>query len=89
MDFLGFLVFCVGAIGVLLGGLWFLVEAFQENVLLGLLCIFFPPLQLIFLLFYWNKAGKPFLIQLAGIVVIVAGVLMVGAQVHAAGVLIG
>ena len=42
-----------------------LLVAFQENVSWGVGCLFVPFVSLIFLMIYWDNAGKPFLVQLA------------------------
>ncbi len=76
MEVIGMMLFGVGLIMGLIGGIWFLVVAFQENVLWGLGCLFVPFVSLIFLIMHCDKAGKPFLIQLAGVVPMVAGVAM-------------
>ncbi len=80
MEVLGMMLMVVGIIGALIGGIWFLVVAFQESVLWGLGCLFVPFVSLIFLIMHWDKAGKPFLIQLAGIVPMVVGMIMMGPQ---------
>ena len=78
MEVLGSILMGVGGIVALIGGIWFLIIAFQESVLWGLGCIFVPFVSLIFLIMHWDKAGKPFLIQLAGIVPMVMGTVMMG-----------
>jgi len=60
------------------GGLWFLVVAFQESPLWGLGCLLVAPVSLIFLILHWDEAGKPFLVQLAGIVPMFIGIAMMG-----------
>ncbi|MCA9197254.1 MAG: hypothetical protein KDA87_06935 [Planctomycetales bacterium] len=58
------------------GGIWFLIAAFSESILWGIGCLLFSPVSLVFLVLHWNRAYKPFLVQLAGLAPIVAGVLM-------------
>ncbi len=63
----------VGAVLMLIGGLWLIIEAFKESILWGLGCIFIPIAGLIFVLMHWDKAGKPFLIQVAGVALFALG----------------
>ena len=79
MEILGMILVGIGGITVLVGSIWFLVVTFQESLLWGLGCMFVPFVSLIFLVSHWDKAGKPFLIQLAGIVPFVAGSMMMPA----------
>ena len=76
MEFLGMILMGVGSIVSLVGGIMFLIVAFQESILWGLGCLFIPFVALIFLIMFWDKASKPFLIQLAGIVPIFVGMLI-------------
>ncbi len=78
MAILGLILFVVGLIVALVGGIWFLVVAFQESILWGLGCLLFSPVSLIFLIMHWDEAGKPFLVQLAGIVPMFAGMMIMG-----------
>ncbi len=76
MEVIGTMLLFVGLIMVLIGGIWFLVVAFQENVLWVLAGFFFPFVWLIFLFMHYDKAEQPFLIQLAGVVVSIGGAAM-------------
>jgi hypothetical protein len=79
MEALGMLLLVVGIAGSLVGGIWFLVVAFQESVLWGLGCLFCSVVSLIFLIMHWDKAYKPFLVQLVSAVpLIIASLLMEG-----------
>jgi len=78
MEIIGLILCLVGGITAIVGGIWFLVVAFQESPLWGLGCIFFPPVSLFFLISHWDEAGKPFLVQLAGFVPMFVGMLMMG-----------
>ncbi len=80
MDFVGMILMAVGGIIMLVGSIWFLVVAFQESLLWGLGCIFVPFVSLVFLIMHWGKAGKPFLVQLAGLVPMIAASIMMGAS---------
>ena len=81
MEVIGMILFFVGAIVAGIGGIWFLIAAFQESVLWGLGCLFLGPVSLIFLILHWDTAGKPFLVQLAGVVPMFAGMMMMGPSV--------
>jgi hypothetical protein len=78
MEVIGLILMVVGIIVAIIGGIWFLIVAFQESVLWGLGCLFFSPVSLIFLIMHWDEAGKPFLVQLAGVVPMFAGMMMMG-----------
>ena len=66
----------IGGILALIGGLWFLVAAFKESVLWGLAVFFLPFVGLIFLILHWDKAAKPFLVELLGAGLFIAGMVM-------------
>ena len=76
MGFLATALIGIGGIIMLVGGIWVLVIAFQESVLWGLGSLFIPFVSLIFVAMHWDKAGKPFLISLAGLVPYLIGVAM-------------
>ncbi len=80
MEFVGMILMAVGGIVMLVGSIWFLVVAFQESLLWGLGSILVPFVSLIFLIMHWDKAGKPFLIQLAGVVPMIVGSFLMGAS---------
>lgn len=68
---MGALVMVLMAVGFLLlmiGGIVFLVKAFQVSVLWGLAVLFIPFASLVFLFKYWEEARKPFLAQLLGLI---------------------
>lgn len=78
MELVGMALIVVGAIVSLVGGIWFLIEAFKESPLWGIGCIVVPLVSLFFLILHWDRAGKPFLIQLAGAVPLIAGIFIAG-----------
>jgi hypothetical protein len=55
----------------LIGGIWFMVAAFQESIVWGLACLFLPVAWLFFLFLHWGEAKQPFLLSLAGAVCVV------------------
>lgn len=63
----------LGFVIMLIGGLWVLIEAFKESILWGLGCLFIPIVTLVFVIMHWDKAGKPFLIQIVGMVIFAVG----------------
>jgi len=71
----GFLYY-VGYFIMILGWIWFLLESFGESIWWGLGCLFLPFVGLIFLILHWERAGRPFLVQLAGLAVAIVGVFM-------------
>lgn len=76
MFMIGILVLVVGAIIAVISGIWILVLAFQESLLWGLGSLFIPFVSLVFVIMHWDKAGKPFLINLGGGVLVGLGALM-------------
>lgn len=78
MEMVGLALVVVGAIVAVVGSIWFLVVACSESILWGLGCFFVPFVSLIFLVMHWNKAAKPFLLNLGGIVLIVLGSILGG-----------
>ena len=63
----------IGALASLVGGIWFLVVAFRQSVVWGLVVIFVPFASLVFLVKYWREAKTSFFVQLIGSVIYVAG----------------
>ncbi|MDT8389353.1 MAG: hypothetical protein RRC34_02475 [Lentisphaeria bacterium] len=70
------ILFFIGVMVTSLGFFLFMMEAFKENMLWGLGCLIIAPLQLIFLLLYWDVAGKPFLIEAAGFALLCLGLFL-------------
>ncbi|HWF18825.1 MAG TPA: hypothetical protein VG754_06130 [Verrucomicrobiae bacterium] len=68
----------IGRIVALIGGIMFLIVAFQESVLWGIGCLLVPFVSLIFLVLHWAEAKKTFFIQLAGLALVFIGVLIGG-----------
>ncbi len=69
--------FAIGGLVSLVGGIWLLVVAFQEHILWGLGSLLVPFVSLIFVIMYWNKSWKPFGLQLVGVLVSVGGFLLI------------
>jgi len=63
----------VGVLGVVGGGIGIVYLAFCESIRLGFACLLIPPLVLMFTVTRWDKARKPFYLQLGGALLIVLG----------------
>jgi hypothetical protein len=75
---MGILLLVIGAILMFIGGIWLLIEQFKESVLWGLGSIFVPFVALVFVIMHWDVSKRPFLIQVAGIVLLVIGAALSG-----------
>ena len=65
-----------GVILALAGWIWFLVLAFQEDAMWGIGCLLCSIVQLIFLIRNIHETWKPFVIQLAGGILVGIGRVM-------------
>lgn len=63
----------IGALITVISGLIFLATAFNTSVLWGLGCIFVPFVSLLFLVMNWDVAKRPFIVNLIGTVLALAG----------------
>ena len=76
---MGLLLLIPGVILAVIGGFWLLVVAWRESPLWGLGAFLVPIVGLIYALMHWEDAKAPFLTQAGGVVLIIAGrVLMQG-----------
>ena len=66
---------------IVVGRIWIIVLAFQCDSATGALCIFFPFYTLRFVAENQDDAGKPFLVLVIGVLMMVSGVL-IGMAVH-------
>jgi hypothetical protein len=71
MAFLGMILFGIGLILALIGGLWIVVIAFKESVIWGLGSLLIPLVALIFVAQHWAAAKKPFIVEVVGIGLII------------------
>jgi hypothetical protein len=55
------------------GGIMFLVVAFQDDTLQGILCLFVPCYSLFYLISHFEEEKIPFLINIAGFVMVMIG----------------
>jgi hypothetical protein len=70
---IGMVVMFVGVAIAVIGGIWLLVVAFQESVGWGIACLLIPFVSLVFVIMHWDKAKKPFLVNLLGAAIIIVG----------------
>lgn len=64
--------YCLGWVLVVLGEAWIVMAASQEGILWGIGCVFFFPLQLIYVARNWKETKIGFSFLLAGIAVEIA-----------------
>lgn len=81
MQLLGSITVWAGLILLLLGGLLFIVVAFKESILWGLGVLFLPIASLIFLIFHWDTAKRPFFWQLGGMLLVMIGAMAFHARI--------
>jgi len=65
--------FYLGLVIALIGGIWLLVVTFKKSVWWGLGSLFIPLVGLIFVIMNWQLTKTPFLVYLAGVVLLVIG----------------
>ena len=68
----------LGGIMAVVGGIWLIVLAFRKSVLWGLLCLFISPASIVFAIQNWAISQRPFLIEIAGVVVLFIGMALSG-----------
>jgi hypothetical protein len=79
MSMILLLVLVMGMILAFAGGLWLLISAFHQSLVWGLACLFLAPIStLIFIIMHWQEAKKPFLLWLAGLVLLIGPVIKMG-----------
>jgi hypothetical protein len=76
---LGGLLAFVGLILATGGQIWFLIVAFQEDFMAGILCLFVPFYALYFLITNLETAGRAFLINVVGMLMLITGLAAMGA----------
>jgi hypothetical protein len=64
------LLYLGGALAIV-GGIWLLVVTFKISILWGIGSLLLPLVSLIFVIMNWQATKKPFLIQLAGVALVV------------------
>src|SRR5262249_46161757 len=71
---LAFVPMVLGSLVALAGGLWFLMLAFQDSAVAGLLCLFVPFYSLFYLVTHFDEVKRPFFLQLVGGLIVGMGV---------------
>lgn len=66
----------------MVGFIWFVVVAFQESVGTGLLVLFVPFYSLYFVVTRWEYAGRPFLLNLVGALLLGVSCVLTGIRLH-------
>ena len=66
MEIIGQSIGYVGLGMMIIGSIWFLVVAFQQDILWGIACVLIPFVSLVYLVKYWNTASRPFITWVAG-----------------------
>ena len=77
MAIVAMMLYAIGSVIAIVGGIWIVVIAFQDSVLWGLLCLFIPCVALYYVITHWEKTKKPFLIEVVGGVICAVGSLLV------------
>lgn len=72
----------IGALIMLVGGVMVLIKAFQKSILWGLGSLCVPFVSLVFVILNWSEpqVKKGFLIQIGGLVIYIAGIVLGGAN---------
>ncbi len=73
VTFLGLLFLGLGLVTSLVSSIWYVIAAFSADVLWGLGVLFLPPVSVLFLIFRADKAARPFVLGLVGLVFTVLG----------------
>ena len=68
-------VFYLGIVLNVVGGIWFFFLAFRESILWGLGCIFVPFVALFFLFKHWKDAARPLLLCVLGAILFLSAVI--------------
>ena len=81
MNIMGIIILIIGVIITIVGGVRFVIAAFEESMLWGLVVLFFPVMSPIFLILHFSDAWRPTLKFLIGLIVVLLGtILRVAAQ---------
>lgn len=71
----------IGVIMCAVGDIWVIVIAFQEDAMCGCLCLLFAPYSLYYVVTRWDETMRPFLLYLAGFLLLVGSAVCAGAVV--------
>ena len=75
---MGAILVIIGIIAIFIGGLGLLIKIFSESILWGIGSIIFPIASWIFVFMHWEEARGPFLLQMAGIGLVILGMVLSG-----------
>ena len=75
---MGIALMVIGGIAMVVGGIGILIAAFHESVIWGIGCMLIPIVSLIFVVMHWQETKKPFLINVVGTIIFIAGGAMSG-----------
>lgn len=78
MELLGSALSFIGLVIAFIGGIWFLIVAFNESILWGIGCLLVPFVSIVFLIMNFDESKKPFFINLGGIILVVIGMFLSG-----------
>jgi hypothetical protein len=67
----GYLAMAVGYMMSIVGGVWFLIIAFQDDVMSGILCLICGIYSLYYLVTHFEEEKQPFFLQLVGMGIII------------------
>ena len=73
MTILGFVFIAIGAMVALVYGIILVTKAFQTSVVWGLAYLFVPFGAFVFLIAHWDEAGKPFLMSMLSLPLLLIG----------------
>jgi hypothetical protein len=75
--FFGVILILISMIMGMIGTIWFYVEAFKENVMWGLACLFVPFASLLFLILHTDRAIKPLALSIVSGVIIFSTAMLI------------
>ncbi len=77
---MAFALMLVGGLLALIGTIIVVIAAFQDSFIWGLGVLLFWPVSFLFVFTHWEETKKAFLIQVAGLALVVVGTLLGGSQ---------
>ena len=76
MEIIGWILMAVGGIMALIYSIIVLIKAFQTSIWWGIGSLLIGLVGLIFVIMHWDRAGKPFLMSLAGMALVFVGAML-------------
>ena len=76
MDGLGLSIVMIGVLLLAAGTIWFLVAAFSESIVWGVVILLINPASLVFAIMHWDRARQPTAIYGVGWLVTFLGALI-------------